>query len=404
VSHAVGLRPGQDLLIRGQETLRDFGLRVGEVAFGLGARSVSYHFPNAQELRQLLSIGSFEQLALHHEKEREYYAEILKRNAAFIFLTDDFEAPRWLKEAQEANPANYQLFMQGKSKTATAFHEYSKMHLFPHTIAPVATRSWARKVFPGDADQLDRLWELVFRFCSADQKDFGAALAKSRQAQQARIEKLNRLAIREIHILGNGNDLTLGISSKARWLGSTLQTNTKQSYYPNFPSSEIFTVPDCRTAEGTLVSSMPFRLMNLALVKDLVLEFRGGRVVDLNAREGQNALASWLATDSGSRFLGEIGLVGDDSPLYGAGIYFDFLNLDENAASHLALGNGLPFAIFGSERMAEDELSSLGCNKSNIHTDIMFGNPEVSIIATKTSRGEVPLLEGGRWSAALETL
>jgi aminopeptidase len=401
VSHAVGLRPGQDLFIRGQDIQHDFGLRVGQAAYALGARSVHYHFPKAEELKQLLSLGSFEQISLYHEDVRAYFAEILKRNAALICLASGSEEPRWLEEIRQSNPGNHGIFMQGMSKASIAFHEYIKMHLFPHTIAPVANRRWACTLFPGDSDQLKRLWELIFCFCSADQKDFGTVLAERRRVQQARMEKLDRLAIREIRITGNGNHLTLGISSRAQWVGSTLETNAKQAYYPNFPANEIFTTPDCRTAHGRLVASQPFRLFNQVLVKGLALEFRQGQIVDFDAREGRDAFASWIETDAGSRFLGEIGLVGGDSPIHGAGIYFDFVNLDENLASHLALGNSLPYAISNSERMSERELSSLGCNKSMIHTDIMFGSPGVNVIASKTNRGEVLLLEGGRWSEAV---
>ncbi|MCP4663679.1 MAG: aminopeptidase, partial [bacterium] len=43
-------------------------------------------------------------------------------------------------------------------------------------------------------------------------------------------------------------------------------------------------------------------------------------------------------------------------------------------------------------------LSQLGFNQSAIHTDIMFGSPEVTVVATQSREDEVVLLEGGRWT------
>lgn len=40
----------------------------------------------------------------------------------------------------------------------------------------------------------------------------------------------------------------------------------------------------------------------------------------------------------------------------------------------------------------------MGCNRSVIHTDIMFGSTEVSVIATDTREGEVVLIDRGSWS------
>ena len=95
--------------------------------------------------------------------------------------------------------------------------------------------------------------------------------------------------------------------------------------------------------------------------------------------------------------LGEIGLVGSDAPLYGMTRYFDFPQFDEKTASHVALGHGVSFTLKDADRLSESDLASLGCNSSTIHTDICFGSPKVSIVATKTKRGEVVLLDGGNW-------
>lgn len=187
------------------------------------------------------------------------------------------------------------------------------------------------------------------------------------------------------------------MSEIARWVDATIETKAGDVFFCNFSSWEIFTVPDCRATHGTLAASMPFRLFDRSLVKDLVVEFRAGEVVELAASEGREAFSSWLRKDVCSGFLGEIALVGHESPAHGTEMYFDSPHLDENVASHVAFGKGIFWALDGSEVMTDRELQSHGCNDSITHTDVMFGAPGVSVTATRTTEGEVPLLEGGRW-------
>ena len=95
--------------------------------------------------------------------------------------------------------------------------------------------------------------------------------------------------------------------------------------------------------------------------------------------------------------MGEFALVSNRSPLAQCPQVFDHFLLDENAGCHVALGNGwkLPF---GAEPLDdEDTLESQGLNRSAVHTDIVFGNAGVTVVATESDAGEVVLLADGEW-------
>ena len=112
-------------------------------------------------------------------------------------------------------------------------------------------------------------------------------------------------------------------------------------------------------------------------MRGLEVRFEGGRVVDINADEGAGALRSRTEVDEGAARLGEVALVdgaGRVGPL--GTVFYDTL-LDENAASHVALGRAYPFA-------AEDEADVARSNVSAIHIDFMIGSAEVGVTGITT--------------------
>ena len=129
-----------------------------------------------------------------------------------------------------------------------------------------------------------------------------------------------------------------------------------------------------------------------------MLHFRNGEVVDFQASSGKHAFARQLETDGGARRLGELALVGEDSAIARSGLFFDEVVLDENASSHVALGQAYVQAIAGGESMDRQQLETLGVNHSAIHTDVMFGAPEVTVHATESRDGEVVLIDRGHWT------
>ena len=75
------------------------------------------------------------------------------------------------------------------------------------------------------------------------------------------------------------------------------------------------------------------------------IEFEGGRAVRADADVGADALRAAIAKDDGASRLGELALVdreGRIGPL--DTVFYDTL-LDENAASHVALGNAYTFPV-----------------------------------------------------------
>ena len=108
------------------------------------------------------------------------------------------------------------------------------------------------------------------------------------------------------------------------------------------------------------------------------------------ATAGLLLVAACTSTDDGASRLGEVALVDRDGRIGELGtIFYDTL-LDENAASHIALGNAYELAI-------EDEGDRKRKNTSRIHVDFMIGSPDHDVDGITRDGDAVPVLRGGAW-------
>ena len=158
---------------------------------------------------------------------------------------------------------------------------------------------------------------------------------------------------------------------------------------PNLPTEEVFTTPDPQRADGHVTSTKPLVLQDGTVVEGLRVRFERGRAVDVDADQGGETMRTMLDRDEGATRLGEIALVDGEGRIGALDTTFYDTLLDENAASHIALGQGFPFVV-GDEDRAR-------VNESAIHLDFMIGSPEVSVTGVDRDGADVPVLVEGRW-------
>lgn len=395
-----GLRPEQSLFVTAEPAHREVALAVAEAGYEAGASQVSVHFSDPRLHGLLIRHGRLEQIEMAHAEEQRWLGEVVASRGALISLRGE-EDPALMPRLAQELPERHAIFTRSASvKGKVLLHHGVNRGLCPWVVAGAATEGWGRQVFPDlpPAAACEKLWELIFELTLASSDDGVAEQEKKDRRLHARRDALDRLEIREIHIHGGGSDLRVGLSEAARWLGGSKKTIFGQKFQANVPTEENYTTPDRRTAEGRLAATMPFRTRTGILVKGLVMYFEKGRLVRFEAEEGAAGFARWIDLDEGARYLGELALVGGDSPIAKSGLFFEHTLFDENAWSHAAIGQAYTVGLKGGEELSAARLAELGFNSSSIHTDIMYGSPEVSITATKTREGEVPLIENGQWT------
>ena len=159
-------------------------------------------------------------------------------------------------------------------------------------------------------------------------------------------------------------------------------------HMPNLPSEEIFGAPDPQRTEGVVRATKPL-VIGGSIIKGLEVEFRDGRAVRIDAEEGADVLRGYAARDEGASRLGEVALVDGEGRIGKLEtVFFDTL-LDENAASHIALGESYRFTA------GEEDHPRL--NHSSIHVDFMIGGDDVAVTGVTTAGEDVPVLRGGAW-------
>jgi aminopeptidase len=258
-------------------------------------------------------------------------------------------------------------------------------------VAPAPTGPWAEVVYPdAEPDEaLDRLWEAIAHICRLDEDDPEAAW-RARMADVKRgAAALTERRFDAIHLHGPGTDLTVGLFASSVWHGAEFHRLDGLEHFPNIPSEEIFTTPDPLRVDGYVSATLPLELYG-TIIRGLRVEFEAGRVKRIDADENADTLRAAAAKDEGAGRLGELALVdgaGRIGPLQT--VFFDTL-LDENAASHIALGTAYGLAI-------DDDADRERINRSQVHIDFMIGRPELEVDGITAAGERVPVLRDGGW-------
>ena len=284
------------------------------------------------------------------------------------------------------------------SKASKPAMELITRHEINWTIVANATPAWARAVFPDLPEDVAvaRLWDAIFAASRADQPDPVAAWKAHGETLKNRVDFLNAKRFAALHFRGPGTDLRVGLADDHLWAGGGTRAGNGVYCQPNIPTEEVFTTPHKDRVEGTVRSSKPLSHQG-TLMEEISVRFEAGRIVEASAKTGQQVLERMIDTDDGARRLGEVALVPHSSPIAQSGVLFWNTLFDENAASHIALGQAYSTCLIGGEKMDEDALATRGANASLIHVDWMIGSGEMNVDGIAANGVAEPLMRNGEW-------
>jgi aminopeptidase len=209
--------------------------------------------------------------------------------------------------------------------------------------------TWCGTQFPTEADaqeasmSLDEYEDFVYGAGLIDHDDPVAEWRKVSAQQEKIVQFLNKKS--EIRVLAEDTDLRVNVKGRL-WENCDGKVN--------FPDGEVFTGPVEDSVEGHIRFSFPGIYAGKE-VEDIKLWFEKGRVVNAEAKKGEELLRALIDTDQGARYVGEFAI----GTNYGIQTFTRNMLFDEKfgGTMHMALGNGIPAT--GSQ------------NQSGIHWDML---------------------------------
>jgi aminopeptidase len=271
-------------------------------------------------------------------------------------------------------------------------------HEINWTIVASATPAWAAAVFPDDPpdEALAKLWNAIFAISRVDGDDPVGAWKRHDANLHERADYLNEKRYSALQYRGPGTDFRLGLADDHLWLGGGTTAGNGFYCIPNLPTEEVFTTPHKDRADGTVTASKPLSYQG-TMIEGIQVRFEQGRIVEARATRGQKVLENLIGTDEGARRLGEVALVPHSSPIAQSGLLFFNTLFDENAASHIALGQAYTACLRDGDKLSPEQLAAKGANDSLIHVDWMIGSDTLDIDGITASDSAEPLMRNGEW-------
>ncbi len=374
------------LLISAPVKAIDFLEVLTHKAYELGLTDIYFDFEDeGLKHEQLTHLGK-EDLLNSPFWNKKIFDEYAKKDAAFLMLySDDIELMKDVEE-EKITWTSYQF-----RASRPLYKKKQSTDEVPWCIAIVATEGYAKKVFEGEENALEKMWDAIFQCCLITEENPIQAWNQKVEKIQKRADLLNQMRFQTLHYQNQlGTDITIGLPYHHLWKGAG------EKGIVNMPTEEVFTSPDYQKINGRICSSRPL-VYGSSLIEDFAFEVRDGKIISVEAKKGKEILEGMIQSDQQACYFGEVALVDYDSPISNMHRIFYETLYDENASCHIAIGDGFPTCYEGGEKMTREELLEKGINHSTIHTDFMVGTPDLKITGTTWDGKEYVLFENGNF-------
>ena len=395
ILHGVNLQKKQMLVISAPINANPLVVELVKAAYKHGASNVEVEWESADVAKLGLKNKTLKELKNIPNWAIEQKKYFIERRIAYIgIISDDPDIFKSLK-AEKVAAAR-----RARSQAFDEYRSYMSSNKLRWCLAGYPEKSWAKKMFPDlkTNEAMKKQWEYIAKSVRLDSQDPIEEWNKHQQNLANRCKILNESEIVSFHYKNSlGTDFTVGMPEGYIFCGGAEYGELDGvPFTANMPTEEVFSCPDRNSANGRLVAAMPLS-SNGKIIKDFYLDFKNGRIVDFGAKEGYDTLKSIIETDEGSHYLGEIALIGYNSPIRALNTLFYETLYDENASCHFAIGDCYPTCLKGGANMSEEELLSKGLNSSFEHVDFMVGTKDLSITAKTKDGKEMKIFENGDW-------
>ncbi|HDP5854820.1 aminopeptidase [Staphylococcus aureus] len=398
VKVGMNVQPKQPVFIRSSVETLELTHLIVEEAYHCGASDVRVVYSDPTLKRLKFENESVEHFANHEIKSYDVEARMdyVKRGAANLALIS--EDPDLM---DGIDSQKLQAFQQQNARAFKGYMESVQKNQFPWVVAAFPSKAWAKRVYPelSVEEAYIKFIDEVFDIVRIDGNDPVENWRQHIANLSVYAQKLQKKNYHALHYVSEGTDLTVGLAKNHIWEDATSYVNGKeQAFIANIPTEEVFTAPDRNRVDGYVTNKLPLSY-NGTIIDQFKLMFKDGEIIDFSAEKGEAVLKDLINTDEGSRRLGEVALVPDDSPISNRNTIFYNTLFDENAACHLAIGSAYAFNIQGGTEMTVEEKIASGLNDSNVHVDFMIGSSDLTIYGIFEDGSKELVFENGNWAS-----
>ena len=372
-----GIKKGDVVLLQVPEVAKPMLVALRRAVLKAGGHPIVQLLPDDMA-REFFELASDEQLEFFAEKLLKGKSEQIDVSIYVIADTDK-------KELAGVDPKKIMLRSKSMKQYRDWLNTKENDGRFSWTLCLYGTEASAKEA----EMSLEEYWDEIIKACYLDEED----PVKKWQETVAEVErvkdKLNDLKIEKLHVESEGTDLWVKLGANRKWLGGSGK---------NIPSYEVFISPDWRGTEGKISFNQPlYRYGNL--IKDVVLEFKEGKVVSATASEGEDMLKEMISTKNADK-AGEYSLT--DARLSKITKFMGETLFDENVGgeqgnTHLAVGMAYKDSFDGDPSTVSDEQwEEMGFNDSVVHTDIVSTHKR-KVTATLPDGSEKVIYENGQF-------
>lgn len=390
----VNLQKGQILYLQAATENRDIALVVVEEAFKMGAKDVvvEWNDPKLNYLRaKYCDEATLREVPEWKKEAVDYY---LRQGACQMGLGTTY--PDLMKDIR---PENAKALFLASNDLRNVIRGYIHRGHLQWTGTALPNKEWAQKVYPELSAEkaYQKLSENILSMVRVNHESDPLANWQAHLDKLAsRSRWLNEKQFDSLHITTKlGTDIEIGLVKNHIWTSAADMGDASiPVYVANMPTEEIFTDPDKYRVNGKVVASRPLNLSG-QLVEGFTLTFKDGQCIEATATSHLANLEDVLNQSEASRYLGEVALVSKQSPITQMErVFFNGL-IDENAASHLALGSSFPTNVQGGTTMTDEELEAIGVNLAVNHNDFMIGTEDMKVVGRYEDGREEIIMEHG---------
>lgn len=388
----VNLQKGQGLEIACPTEKREFASALAEAGYRAGAKIVRVRWEDETLNRINYKYAETDALCEMPKWLIDSKNYLTEKNFCYVAIAaDDPQAYKDIPTEKLGAVA------KARSKALKKFSDCVMSNGIRWCVVSVPTPAWAKQVFPDSSDPERELSDAIIKTMRLNAANPLEAWKRHIETLEKRAAYLNDESFEYLHFKNaKGTDLKVGLAQDHLWLSAREKAKDGVSFVANMPTEEVFTAPHRLKVDGTLKSAMPL-CDNGQIIDEFSITFKKGKIVKFSAEKGYEALKNLIETDSGTRYLGEVALIGKNSPVAKSGILFYNTLFDENASCHLAIGKAYPTTIKNGDSLSIKELKEKGANDSVEHVDFMIGTPDLSVTGIKYDGTEKRIFSDGEW-------